>query len=246
MLLSTIAFLSPLWLIYGLLSLRRRDHLTLDRQNPNVKFFFMLFAVFFACLAVMVLTGKVAKVKDRWLQPILFAAPLAFFIALPNMSQATVYKRIIQVAAGFALTILFVLPARVYLTPVLGKYIPSFKHKGGGTQQPFPQLAAELTKRFPEVRTQIVGDKHTAGNLYFNRPNVKTLLLDEIAQTPPPLRGEVLLVMRSDKTAGGLERFQKIYPACTVRKEGKLVLSNQFGSTGTMSFDYALVKMERL
>lgn len=233
LLLSVVAFLTPLWLVLALACRRLWKEAVIDRRSPNARFFLFFLAASFAWLTVLILTGKVVKIKDRWLQPLLFVAPLAFFVVLPGMSQPIVHRRMVRVAAVFAAVILLALPLRAYVGPKLGKDVRA--------NHPYPQLSAELARQFPHVKTQIVGDKLAAGNLMFNRPGMRTLVLAEALSVPVSLREETLLLVRTDSQAGWLERFQAAHPDAEVRQNGQIKLPYRQGGAEILSFDFALV-----
>jgi 4-amino-4-deoxy-L-arabinose transferase-like glycosyltransferase len=232
MLLGVLAFITPLWLIYGLICWRYRKQAAVDWHSPNARFFIYLYAAFFAWMMVLLLSGKVSQVKSRWMQPALFSLPLAFFVVLPALAQPAIFQRILQVAGVVAVGVLIALPLRVYLGPALGKYVRA--------HHPYPQLSAELARRFPEARILIAGDRLTAGNLYFQRPGLQVLLLDDVMKQPERLEGEMLLVGDSTQ-AGCLKRFRAAYPGSVAQQQGRLALCYRYGGTESMSFDYALV-----
>lgn len=234
MLLAALAFATPFWLVYGFFWLRQRKEGVPDRNSIDARFFLVLYAVFFILMTAMVLSGQVGKIKDRWMQPLLFSLPLACFMLWPALARPGTVRRILQVAGGVAIVILLALPLRVYLGPALGKNVRA--------HHPYPELSAELERRFPQVRTLVAGDRLAGGNLYFQQPARRTLLLKDILAAQEPLQGEVLLVVKSGTEAGWLERFRHAYPAASVQRQGKIELPYRYGSTETMSFDYALIR----
>lgn len=230
---AALAFITPLWLIYGWICRRDLRVARVDWPNPNARFFLLLYASFFILLTLLVLSGEVRYIKSRWMLPLLFSVPLAFFVLLPTLSRTDVHRRILCVAAFFALLILLALPGRVYLGAAAGKHVRA--------HHPYPQLSADIAQKFPQVRTLIVDTKLVAGNLYFQRPELHTLLLNEVLQHPGSLQGELLLVVRSNAAAGWLERFRTVYPDSTVLQQGRLDLPLRYGSAETMSFEFAHV-----
>ncbi|MGV3652724.1 MAG: glycosyltransferase family 39 protein [Noviherbaspirillum sp.] len=233
MLLAALAFATPFWLVYGFLGWRGRGQERQER-HPQAGFFLVLYAAFFLLMTLLVLSGEVGKIKDRWMQPLLFSLPLACFMLWPALSRPQALRRILQVTAGVAIIILLALPGRVLLGPALGKHVRA--------HHPYPELSAELDRRFPEARTLVAGERLTGGNLYFQQPARHTLLLKEALAARPVLHGDVLLVVRTGTETGWLERFRQAYPDAAMQRQGRIALPYRYGSDDTMSFDYALIR----
>lgn len=228
---GAISFITPLWLIYGVFYWRHRKQGAVASGNPHARFFIWFYVVSFACIALMILSGKLGDVRGRWMQPLLFSLPLAFFVVFPGMAQVSVFRRILQIAAVLGVIVLTGLALRVYLAPTLGN----------NTRVPYAQLASELNQRFPQVRTLIAGHRPDGGNLYLYPPARHTLLLEDVLKKPAQLEGEILLIVRGGTEKDWLGRFQAAYPNCTVQQQGRLDLPNPYGKEKTISFEYALV-----
>jgi 4-amino-4-deoxy-L-arabinose transferase-like glycosyltransferase len=233
MLVAALAFITPLWLIYAFICRRYFGNTSIEWKSPDARFFARLYLAFFAGIMLLPLSGEVSTIQSRWMQPLLFSLPLAFFVILPGLAQTVVYKRILNACGVVALIILLALPLRIYLGPAMGKH--------GHLHHPYPELSAELARRFPRAHTLIADDMLVAGNLYFQRPSVRTLSLDEVLTGAESLQGEVLLVMRAGAQVGWLERFCVSYPSGIVRQQGRLDLRYGYRSAQTMSFEYAFV-----
>ena len=84
---------------YGLLWLRRANRLSL----PGT---IRMRAFSWRCMRVLSLHDgdgahrRRGKIKDRWMQPLLFSLPLACFVMWPALARPESYRRILQVAAG--------------------------------------------------------------------------------------------------------------------------------------------------
>jgi 4-amino-4-deoxy-L-arabinose transferase-like glycosyltransferase len=228
-LLAAVSFVTPLWLIYLVLCRPYLKQATLARQNPDAVFFLWLYAAYFGLIFIMVFAGEVSRIKDRWMQPILFTAPLVFFLLFPALAQVKVLRRILQVAGVAAVCILTALPLRVYLGPTTGKLIRA--------HYPFPALATELTRRFPEIDTVVTSDQPLAGNVHFHRPQLHTLMLDDLQIRPVALHGEVLLVMPEDDSAEWLPVFHSLYPQVALIHKERITLPYRYGGKGVMTYD---------
>jgi hypothetical protein len=165
------------------------------------------------------------------MQPMLFSAPLLFFLLLPGLAQAAVLRRIMKVAAVVAACYLAALPLRVYLGPSYERYVRA--------HYPYPALASELQHRFPQVHDVISNDKLSAGNLHFQRPALHTMLLPRMLEEQAVLPAEGLLVVRADDAAGWLAAFQAAYPEARLTPAQRISLPYRYGGKGEMSFAVA-------
>jgi hypothetical protein len=125
------------------------------------------------------------------------------------------------------------LPLRIYLGPTLGKYVRP--------HHPYPELTAELVRRFPKANTIVADGTLVAGNLHFQNPSLRTLLLREVIKQNTHLEGDILLVMQAKTDAGWIEHFRSAFPEAEIRQHGRLTLNYRFGGKETISFDYAYV-----
>lgn len=230
LLVATVSFITPIWLIY-LLACRpffsKDNWPTVRRPSTEALFFLCLYAGYLGSIIVIVLSGEVTRVKDRWMQPMLFSAPLLFFLLLPGLARPAVFRRIMKVAAFVAVCFLVALPLRVYLGPSYGKYVRA--------HHPYPALAIELAQRFPRVHDVVATEKLIAGNLHFQRPELRTLLLPRMLEAQATLPDEGLLVMR-DGGPDWLARFQSAYPRVQLSQAQRISLPYRYGGKDEMSF----------
>lgn len=233
---AILGFAWVLTLVYALASRPWWKQLALERRSPHARFFLSFYTSCLALLLVVVLTGEVGKIKDRWIEPLLFSLPVALFVLLPALPRKAMLIRVSQVVAGLALAILLLIPARVLIGPMLGKYVRQ--------HYPYPELSDELTRRFPHVEVVVAGGTLLAGNLHFQHPEWQTWLLkDVLAGDATPAR-KMLVVMPENAEAGWMERLRAALPSAEVRRQGRLTLNYRFGSSETTSYDYFLVGME--
>ncbi|HTH45223.1 MAG TPA: glycosyltransferase family 39 protein [Oxalicibacterium sp.] len=230
---GAIGFLTPLWVVYLLCGWRAFRHPTIARRDTSIRFFLWLYAAFFMLMCVILLTGHISNIKGRWLQQLLFPLPMLCFLLLPALARNEVYRKILRVVAVLALLILIGIPLRVQLGPYLDKYSRS--------HYPYPQLSAELEQRFPRANTLIVGEKLTGGNLYFQRPSMRTFILDRFLAHPERLDGRILFVTPSAMREGQLESLLRVFPAATIAAQGQLQIPYQKSRGEKMAFDYALI-----
>lgn len=168
---KSFEFLTPLWFIClcvfpaGFRS----------KGNPEGGFYgnfmhrYMLFL--FLTLLVVVLAGKVTFVKDRWLQPLLFATPIFFFTRLTPTAitprRFKIYLRIVTVAA-----------LAIYLTFTIRVVGASFIDNFCRLNYPFTSVAEEMRRRGFTHGLIISDDRFIAGNLHVQFP-ASTALIPE-------------------------------------------------------------------
>jgi len=231
LLMATVSFITPIWLIY-LLACRpffgKVDRTSLRRPGTEALFFLCLYAGYIGSIIIIVLSGEVTRVKDRWMQPMLFSAPLLFFLLLPGLAQPAVFRRIMKIAAFVAACFLIALPLRVYLGPSYERYVRA--------HHPYPALASELARRFPQVREVITTDKLLAGNLHFQRPALRTLLLPRMMDERAALPDSGVLIMRAGEEVEWQARFQAVYPDARLSPAQRISLPYRYGGKEEMAF----------
>jgi len=236
--LAALAFATPFWLVYGWGWWRSRRHAA--PALPGLRFFLVLYLVLLGLMTLMILSGQVGKIKDRWMQPLLFSLPVACFLAWPALARPEVARLIRQVAACMALLVLLGLPARVLLTPLLGKEVRA--------HHPYPELAAYLERQFPQAGLVLASDRLLGGNLYFQHPRRPVVLLEQAlvpasaSGSAPELPPTSLVVLRQGARTDWRERLLAVYPDARVAQTGRLDLPYRFGAAATMSFEYALIR----
>lgn len=233
---AALAFAMLPVLVYVLALRRLHKQIAFDVRSPESRFFLCLYASFLAVLIAIVFTGEVGKIKDRWMMPLLFSLPLALFTVTPGLSRQAAFERLRPVVVAVGLLVLLLLPMRTWFGPVLGKVAPP--------HHPYPELASELVRRFPATTTVVTYGTLVAGNLHFEQPRLRTLLLEHAIRREKRLAGQVLLVMDEDAKTGWLDRFRLAYPQAQVTKQGQIHLGYRFGGKASMTFDYVHFNME--
>lgn len=234
---ATLAFSWLVALAYALASRPWWKQITFRPRTPQARFFLCLYASFLALLLVVVLTGEVGKVKDRWLQPLLFSLPVALFVLVPQLPARPLFARIGKTCAAMALAILLLIPLRVLVGPILGKHVRQ--------HLPIPALAAELAQRFPQVRTVVTDGTLLAGNLHFQHPAWRTALLRDLLAANDPPAGEILLVMPDDEDVGASQRLRAAFPHAETLQQGQLALPYRFGGRASASYRYSLIDLRQ-
>ncbi|WP_151639380.1 ArnT family glycosyltransferase [Noviherbaspirillum aerium] len=236
---ATFSFVALAAMIYGLAGRDQWKPVEFRWRDPHARFFIALYAGFFLVLTCVLLSSEVGKFKDRWLQPLLFSLPLACFLWWPALAQGAVYRRILAAVAVVAMMILLGIPLRAYLGPAFNRNVQSL--------HPYSELAEKLARRFPNVPI-ITDEKLIAGNLYFQRPALRTLLSEDLLKRPGTLPEEALIVTYgSDGNAESdlLERFLATYPGCMVQEQGQLNLQLRGSSAKSVDFYFILITFRK-
>jgi 4-amino-4-deoxy-L-arabinose transferase-like glycosyltransferase len=178
--LSILSFTTPLWLPLAF-AWRGRKPVTPNLTSPDARFFLWLYACGFGVIGTLVLSGELVHIQSRWLQPLLFAFPLAFFVFFPPRSDS-VYRKLLLTMGIFACVLIAALAFRPQLQVMLDRHPRIY--------QPYWQVADEIRKRFPATTTFIVQDRFVGGNLLLQFPHAKVVLMpDACAQ-----EGRVLML----------------------------------------------------
>jgi 4-amino-4-deoxy-L-arabinose transferase-like glycosyltransferase len=219
LLLSIASFVTPLWIVLAF-AYRSPRHGTLRSNAPDARFFFWFYTSALACIAALVLSGHLAHIKSRWLQPLLFSVPLACFVVFVPESPS-VYRRLLRIAIVVGLAMMVVLAVRPQLQLAFGR--------NSRIHEPFPELASELGRRFPDTRLVAVEDRYVGGNVRMQWPTVSVILLDELCGQAPFVEGRVLVLTQAPLRG---------CPGLAVVQAGQV-------SPASLRFNYALVERQR-
>jgi 4-amino-4-deoxy-L-arabinose transferase-like glycosyltransferase len=226
---AALLFVTPVWIVYGWIYWRHRNEAQAQLDRPQAQFFLWFYGAVFACVTALVLSGELGSIKGRWMQPMLFLSPLAFFVIFPALVQRTVCRNILWTAGVFALVILAGLSARA--------------HFGKNTQAPFAELSAQFMLRFPQTTTLVASELTDAANLYLHNPAWTVMLLPTIVQSRPAISGDVLLIDSGDHPGDWLDSFLDAYPSSVVRRRGRFDVGKPQDRQGAIAVDYALVSV---
>lgn len=142
------------------------------------------FCILAVVLLALVLSGAVGVVKERWLMPLLFLVPLAFFSSLPDLAAHAALPRMGRLLAGVALLILALMALRAPFhgwrghpdelnAPVraLAQALRAQGYDGQGAIAARPRaLAGGLRLQFPAARVLVIEDGQAL-------PDIRPLLL---------------------------------------------------------------------
>lgn len=163
LLVATLAFLGPMLVIYGVLLFRsKRGRMPGDSERNYVALLFRSLVLALVASAVLVMAFEVTKVKDRWMQPLLYAAPIVAALWSSRYLTPARIAALLGIAALCAATVLVMLPVRTVVAPAFGRTNP--------LNAPFPELATQIRAAGFERGGIIAAFNLLGGNLRFRFP----------------------------------------------------------------------------
>ncbi|GAB6192067.1 ArnT family glycosyltransferase [Desulfocastanea catecholica] len=166
---KSFLFLTPLWLVWLLVfpsGFARNDNPGTDAQQQFIQRYLL---TLFVILLVVVFFFKVTYVKDRWLQPLLFAAPLFFFTRLaPAQITPKRFKVFISVVCVTAVAVYCAFAIRVVGASVTGRFCRM--------NYPFTTMAEALRQAGFSDGLIISDNRFVAGNMHMQFPNSTALI----------------------------------------------------------------------
>lgn len=168
---NTFLFLTPLWLFYLLVFPRGYWKNQIQEPTFHHRLIRNYLLMFLVVLLAVVLLFKVTYVKDRWLQPLLFAAPIFFFSRLDSSRitarQCRVFFSITAVAA-------FGVYAAFTIRTVAGAYTHNFCR----LNYPISEMAQDMREDGFENGLIISNNRFLAGNMHFQFPDSSSIVPD--------------------------------------------------------------------
>ncbi len=166
---STFLFLTPLWLFYLLIFPKGYLRSTSNQTIFSSRFMFRYGMFFLLTLLAIVIIFKVTYVKDRWLQPLLFAAPLIFFTGfdITGITEKQ-YKQFLSVTVIAAISIYITFTLRVVGAPLTHNY--------SRLSYPFAEMAGEIREAGFPGGLIISDNRFLAGNMHFQFPESRAVI----------------------------------------------------------------------
>lgn len=162
--LTILFFLTPLWIFY--LWAGRPPHKGAPVQNGAWRTFFLKYALLLAIgMSLLMLITHATSFRDRWLQPFLALAPLAFMLFWP-LSQ-TGARRLVATALAMMILWFVLLNTRALISGALDK--------PGKLNTPIEHIALELHNQGWIRGLVIVENIHLAGGLRLHLANSNVL-----------------------------------------------------------------------
>lgn len=184
---AAVAYLLLLVLVYALAALGSRG----GPRPAETRAYLALFARalgfgLLLCVA-LVLVFEVTRFKDRWMQPLLYGAPIVLALWLAPRLVAWRRTAVLAVAGLCALAVMVALPLRTLLGPSLGGPKP--------LDMPYPRFAEQI-RALGFSQGLILSDSNVlAGNLLHGLPGSQALTTG-YPRVVAPRPGAVLLAWR--------------------------------------------------
>ncbi len=229
---KSILFLTPLWLLLLLLfpaAFRPGNRPATGFPRMVIGRYLLLLMLL---LLAMVLLFKVTYVKDRWLQPLLFVAPLYLFSRLtPDQLGGRRQQLFFALAVAAAVGIYSAFTLRVVAAPYSGHF--------SRLNYPFTAMATDLRESGMAPDLIVSNDRFLAGNLGWRFPGSTALIPgyrfeehlsqgwrqdqregmegvvvwdgQRSAELPPALAAYIAATWQVDPTTLPVLRFQHLY-----------------------------------
>ncbi|MBW1635800.1 MAG: glycosyltransferase family 39 protein [Deltaproteobacteria bacterium] len=204
---NTFLFIAPLSVIYLLIfpgGFRRSHH----HQEDFSSRFMLRYGLFFVLVFLLIIIlFKISYVKDRWMQPLLFAVPLIFFSGVDTTTiSEKQFKRFLQVAALAAACVYMAFTLRVISAPL--------SHDYSRLSYPFTSLSGEIKETGFTRGLIICKNRFLAGNMLLQFPGSRAIIPGynfEHLPLPPGLTQAAVIWQagRSQQLPDKLEGFLK-------------------------------------
>lgn len=166
---NTFLFLTPLWFVYLLFFPSGYLGKPAVKKKFSARFMLRYSLFFVLVLLTVVLLFKVSYVKDRWMQPLLFAAPLVFFTRFDvNTITRKQFNRFIGVIILAAVAVYCAFSLRVLGAPMTHRYCR--------LNYPFKELASDIRKDGFTRGLIISNNRFLAGNMHFQFPDSRAVI----------------------------------------------------------------------
>jgi 4-amino-4-deoxy-L-arabinose transferase-like glycosyltransferase len=228
--LAVLGFLTPLWLVFAALFGRGlwRERHAAPPSGPWAAFLPRYLALLGAALVLLALAGA-GQFKDRWMQPLLFCAPLAFLAARPALAtprRTAALRRLLLATAALLLL------GMALRAPLAGR-----QGRPGDLNLPLAALAEALRTRGVQPDAIVADNARLAAGLRLVFPGARV----SRAPDAPPAGARRLLLIASPP-----ERFDALRaldPAWAGLEAARLELPWRFGGSSARpaAFAYALL-----
>ena len=179
---KSFLFLTPTWLICLLIFPAGFGRNQNQQTNFHHQFIQRYLLILFLILVAVILVFKVTYVKDRWLQPLLFAAPIYFFSRLnPSQISPKRFKIFLAVISVAAIAVYLAFTIRV-----AGAY---YTDRFCRMNYPFAAMAKDL-RQAGFTGGLIISDRRLlAGNMRFQFPGSTAIIPGYKFENQPNTKG---------------------------------------------------------
>lgn len=161
------SFLAPLWVVLALLFGRGLSAYRDGRDPVMAGLFARYLMLLLALLAATVVIGGAAHFNDRWLQPLLFFAPLMFFVGWPGLRR----HRRLPWLAGAAVVMALLTLTLLSLRP----WYDGRRAHIGDLNLPIRGVAQAMRDAGIEPAIVVSDHKHLAGSLRLGFPAARVV-----------------------------------------------------------------------
>ncbi|MDZ7754363.1 MAG: glycosyltransferase family 39 protein [Gammaproteobacteria bacterium] len=171
-------FLTPLWLVYGLVLWRRPRGAGCAPPPDDLwrRLMVRYGLLVLLGMTLLILFTESAYFKTRWMLPYAYLAPIVFLLLLHQRLTPHRLEAFARIAAGFALLVLVAMPARILLYDILDA--------PDEINAPVADIAAQLSLRGWNGGVLITDENYLAGTLQLHLPG--TVVVDANRDRPAP------------------------------------------------------------
>lgn len=166
---NSFLFLTPLWLIYLLAFPTAFKKNTRSIKSPQATLIIHLIPIVLLVMITIVLIFKVAYVKDRWLQPILFTS-IFYFLLRVNPKEITQKSKITFLSSIFLAAMI------IYTAFTIRVVGASLTDSHCRLNYPFTDFARDIRKTGFTDGLIISDNRFLAGNLHFQFPKSTAII----------------------------------------------------------------------
>jgi len=159
---SSITFLGPLAIIYGILSWKS-PAIAPSKKSEYTTFLIRMLLISYGLILLTILIFRVTEIHDRWLQPILIYSPIFGITLLQHRLDSIRLKSILAIAAVVAIAVPVALYGRIIWAERL--------HRTQPWNRPYDALTEQLKPSLEPAAAVVTDTTLMAGNLRLNIPN---------------------------------------------------------------------------
>lgn len=207
--LSTILYLLPLVPIYAALLIRTAsDRAPDDAERAYASLLARSVLIALAVCVPLIAAFQVTQIKERWLQPVLYAAPILAALWLSWRASKERLLAVAGIAMVFAILVLAMIPARTVLAPAIGRT--------NALNSPYDAFAAQIRAAGFETGGILASFNLLGGNLGLQFPD-STVVTPEYPNFALPAGKPLLLVWEVHRETRMPGKLAALYKRVTGR-----------------------------
>jgi len=194
---NSVLFLGPLLLIFPCVFPEIFKRQGFFDKSINQRFINRYIAVLFLVVLLFVLLFQVTYVKDRWLQPLLFAFPIFLFSRISSdVLTATRCKRYLGIITIAAAAIYLAFTLRVVAAEKISKFCR--------LNYPIKVIAEDLRQEGFTRGLFITDDRFLAGNFSLTFPDSKAIIPGYNFESLAATDGRIVIIWKVNNNNGGI------------------------------------------